>query len=400
MEIEYIAQPDVLLGQLLLDHIDIQPTPIKFTLVSAFASLQTVMRLKYPIQKLKLNECEVKIILGLDMGGTTKEVLKEVHTWGISAKIVKNRIPGHTFHPKLYILEWADRAEVMIGSNNLTEGGFFKNYEGSARVKYMFPTDRELYDAGLSQLERFINPIGDISRELNEEYLIALLSRTDIPNEQEAQERRRIQGQRAKRNMEGETELFGFERIPSPPPLSADLLEGLMILKQKQRELRESAEAEPVQIEEQISPSSFYMTLPTLQGGIPGEARIPLGALQLAEEFWGWPLNYRTILSPRRGNNTQYQEWRPIWRIITDAGVTTHEVRMYFVEKNSDFRFYARPLVNAGADLGDIVKITRVSDDEAEFECELARQGTPNHAIWLTFCNVRVKNSTRAYGFN
>jgi hypothetical protein len=72
---------------------------------------------------------------------------------------------------------------------------------------------------------------------------------------------------------------------------------------------------------------------------------------------------------------------------------------MYMYENSSDFRFYARPLVNAGADLGDIVRITRIASEDVDFECLLARQGTPEHAAWLPFCTNAVRNSTRRFGY-
>lgn len=72
---------------------------------------------------------------------------------------------------------------------------------------------------------------------------------------------------------------------------------------------------------------------------------------------------------------------------------------MYMYENSSDFRFYARPLVNAGADLGDVVRITRIAQPDAEYECVLAKQGTPEFDLWLTFCTQPVRNSPRRFGY-
>lgn len=68
-------------------------------------------------------------------------------------------------------------------------------------------------------------------------------------------------------------------------------------------------------------------------------------------------------------------------------------------ENSSDFRFYARPLVTAGGDLGDIVRIARVAEPAVEFECALAKTGTNEHRLWQAYCSIRVRNSTRSFGY-
>ena len=80
--------------------------------------------------------------------------------------------------------------------------------------------------------------------------------------------------------------------------------------------------------------------------------------------------------------------------------ITVQEVRMYMYENSSDFRFYARPLVNAGADFGDVIRIRRIVEpDGAEYECVLARNGTPEHRMWEAYCTQSVRNSQRRFGY-
>lgn len=50
---------------------------------------------------------------------------------------------------------------------------------------------------------------------------------------------------------------------------------------------------------------------------------------------------------------------------------------MYMNENSSDFRFYVRPLVNAGGDLAELVRIRRIAERDAEYECVL---GSTRHA--------------------
>jgi len=72
---------------------------------------------------------------------------------------------------------------------------------------------------------------------------------------------------------------------------------------------------------------------------------------------------------------------------------------MYEYVESSDFRFYAHRLLELGADRGDVVRITRISEPEAEFECVLARRGTGSHGAWLRYCSEPVRNSDRLYGY-
>jgi hypothetical protein len=369
------------------------------------------MRLKSPIRSIRDEGATVQFVLGLDLGGTSKEVLREVASWGIPVTIVKNRLPGHIFHPKIYLVEWPNSASIIIGSNNATEGGFFRNYESAARVDYDFPADAVPYAEAIQQLDRFLRPAGDTARALTPEYLAALLARDDIPDEFNARVRTADAGSRQPGPGEAGEEVFGIELIAPAPPLPAGLLERLITRVVSNRRQAVTADSHggvsppppaPEQ-EEQVAPAAFYMTLPKLQGpSIPGEARIPLPAIEIAQDFWGWPHSYARLESPRDGENRVYHEWKPAWRIRSveePNAVTTQSVRMYMYDNSSDFRFYARPLVTAGADLGDIVRITRIAEPDVEFECVLARQGTPQHTEWQAYCTTPVRNSTRTFGY-
>ncbi|MBN1547239.1 MAG: hypothetical protein JW902_11315 [Syntrophaceae bacterium] len=411
MRVEFIVQPDTQLGKVLTDLLDSDPNPSRIVFVAAFVSVQTIMRVKQQILYLKNAGADIRFVLGIDLGGTSQEALAELLSWQIDCRIVNHRLPGHTFHPKLYVFEWADEAAVIIGSNNITEGGFFNNYEGAAHIIYDLPDDAEDFSNVRDKLRRFLDPDGPVVKPLTDELLRDLVDRGDVPTEEEAR-KNRVASRKLKASAEGKKEpLFGTEDFDPPPPLPAELLERLIkdVLKRRSNAKKVAAKkkvtAKPIEdmVSDSIHPAAFYMTLPTLQGeNIPGEGRIPLVAVELAKEFWGWPDEYSKEVSPRQGQDRVYWNWRPQWRIWDVAApddVTTQEVRMYMYENSSDFRFYARPLVNAGADHGDVVRIRRIAEPNAEFECVLARQGTPEFDKWIKSCTRPVRNSTRRFGY-
>ena len=201
--------------------------------------------------------------------------------------------------------------------------------------------------------------------------------------------------------------IFGKEDFASPPPLPPELIARLVKDVRVRRKAAKKKAAATLPVDDQaldpILPAAFYMTLPTLQGdNIPGEGRIPLEAIELAKEFWGWPDEYAREISTRGRSIRVYWNWRPKWRVWsaeTPDNVVTQEVRMYMYENSSDFRFYVRPLVNAGGDLGDVVRIRRIAEPDAEYECVLARQGTPEYKEWIKACAQPVRSSTRCFGY-
>ena len=178
------------------------------------------------------------------MGGTSQEVLKEVVSWQTDNRIVKHRRPGFTFHPKLYLMEWQNSAEILIGSNNVTEGGLFRNYESSARIIYDLPNDNQLYDTAQNELRRFLDPSGETAYVLTEDFLNRLINQNAIPSEAEARRNRSDSVSRPSRERTGGEPLFGIENIEFPPPLPADILEGLVQSVRRRRTQRRAAQRE------------------------------------------------------------------------------------------------------------------------------------------------------------
>jgi len=407
MRIEFLTQPDIQLGSVLLENMETAPYPRQTILVSAFSNLQTILRFKTPTLAIRDAGLQVKFVLGIDLDGTSAEVLREIASWNIPVIIIKHRRSGHTFHPKLFLFEWNNKAEIIIGSNNITEGGLFSNYESSVRVFYDLPADQEIYNTAQGELRRFLDPHNNTAYPLTGELLDRLVARGELATEVES--RRTFRGHRRIARDENAEPIFGVEDIPTPPPPPQEYLDRV-IEEVRTRRRAEQGEAigeiPPVSLdaEDVVTPMAFYMTLPTLQGeNIPGEARIPLDAIRLAPEFWGWPSEYERSESPREGHNRVYWNWRPLWRVWsveTPNQIYNQEVRMYMYDNSSDFRFYVRPLVNAGGNMGDVVRIRRLSQMDAEYECVLARRGTPEYEQWIQYCTQPVRNSPRTFGYS
>lgn len=105
-----------------------------FTCLVAFASQGGVSALSNEIQEAKKRGCQLKVILGVDQKGTSKEALEEVLSWGVDAKIYHTK-EFNIFHPKVYLFENEDIFSLIVGSNNLTVPGLVQNVECSLMIK-------------------------------------------------------------------------------------------------------------------------------------------------------------------------------------------------------------------------------------------------------------------------
>ncbi|MDE6717544.1 MAG: phospholipase D family protein, partial [Muribaculaceae bacterium] len=72
-----------------------------FTCLVAFASFGGVSALTDYVLKAKSEGMQIKVILGVDQKGTSKEALEEVLRWNVEVYIYHTR-DFNIFHPKVY----------------------------------------------------------------------------------------------------------------------------------------------------------------------------------------------------------------------------------------------------------------------------------------------------------
>jgi HKD family nuclease len=188
-------------------------------LVSAFANAQAIQRIAPNIMDAKAKGANINVIVGFDVKSTTAEALKRINSLSVNSILVHNARGGHTFHPKIYLFESTDAgAEVFIGSNNLTDGGLYTNYEASTRTSFEFPADNEEYAQFFSSLEIYLNPKGNTAQTLTKELIEILVARGEVPSEMEVRINQ-AKSLRPKRNAKIPKSPFGVEKIKRPPSL-------------------------------------------------------------------------------------------------------------------------------------------------------------------------------------
>ena len=118
----------------------------------------------------------LELVVGISEGGATQQGLERSLELFDSVRVVYD-VSGRTFHPKIYLADGCDRAMVLIGSNNLTAGGFYFNYEAGAILDLDLTDESDL--AFFGAIEQLIDDLvtdTQICVELTDDSLAVLLS--------------------------------------------------------------------------------------------------------------------------------------------------------------------------------------------------------------------------------
>lgn len=102
----------------------------EFRAAIAFVKLSGVRHLGTALAEFS-RRAAVKISAGIDHGGTSMEGLRALLNAldGRGEIWVYHNETNSTFHPKVYFFKGENKADLLIGSGNLTEGGLFTNYD-------------------------------------------------------------------------------------------------------------------------------------------------------------------------------------------------------------------------------------------------------------------------------
>lgn len=183
MRVRTIAQPECQLGREISDLLELETGFTRIVLVSAFVGLRTILRLREPLLRHVEEGAELRTTVGIDLGGTSREVLEELLRWRGETHVFHNTIARATFHPKAYLFERDSAATLFVGSNNLTDGGFYTNYEAATRFDFKLPADGEEYAQLLRPLSPFLEPNGPTVLPLNADLIRILVARNELPSD-------------------------------------------------------------------------------------------------------------------------------------------------------------------------------------------------------------------------
>jgi HKD family nuclease len=132
MDVRFVSQPydD---SQNLMDFIMESSAEIQYssmTICVAWAKRSGIELVKPALEAFRDRGGTLTTILGISEGGATKQGLTLAHKLSSKAYVFHDR-RGSTFHPKIYLFKGLKFSKLFVGSNNLTAGGTYYNYEAA-----------------------------------------------------------------------------------------------------------------------------------------------------------------------------------------------------------------------------------------------------------------------------
>lgn len=447
MDLIYQPNSPLRLGEYLLAHLaDGQWT--EFRAAVAFAKRSGTQHLRDPLSEFDARAA-TRLSVGIDLLGTSTEALQDLlgSITNGSLWVFHNAVPS-TFHPKIYVFKNENRADVVVGSGNLTEGGLFTNYEASLAVTLQLtqPPDATFMAAIDGILDAWSHDIPGMCYRVTLELLDRLGTSGLLRSEAQITAATRQAaataptgapartGQQADEGggpATGAAPMFrgvAVQPAPAPPNARGPVAPGPD--EEVATTLAEAAATGPTEPgTAQMAPipvtapgglpviqlggvRSFVMTLQNTDVGFgqttPGTARrspevfIPLIALDSNPAFWKFP--HRFV--PDAGWDAAHPHERrnglgklDRHDVTMRIGVIRH-VNMFFNPQKRDLRLRNEALRRAGA-VGDILCITAVDPSIGfEYDVQIAPQGSALFQQLQAYCNTPVGHgSSKLYGY-
>lgn len=360
----------------------------RFDAAIAFARSSGVKFIFDGVRDFVGNNRDIRISVGVDLQGTSVEglsLLREavkpysltiVHSTGVS-----------TFHPKIYLFRNDTRAEVIVGSGNLTAGGLYTNFEGSISVALDLSDTAHL--EFLQEIDALLLEWSECgaAKKLDDELLAALEEAALILPEAKLSSAAEKVEVRTPKGGDTRTAIFEALRVPNPPSLTVSA---------------DKAGASPPRIATKKSAlRGFVMTLQKTDVGVgqttSGAARrspevfIPLAARNYASSFWGWP----ELFSEDRGRPDKWDRQEVKMRV----GGRIEPVNMMTWPVKHDFRLRSEALRSAG-DIGDILRLELASaDKQFDYYAAIVPIGSTEYGYYDSICSNKVRNSKKRWGY-
>lgn len=123
-------------------------------IVVAWAKRSGLRRAAVDLKAVRDRGGKVLAIVGVSEGGATEQGLEALMTQTDESHVFHDA--GRTFHPKVYLADSADKALLLVGSNNFTAGGLAWNYEAAicCELDLTIDSDRQVRDDVVAYFDR------------------------------------------------------------------------------------------------------------------------------------------------------------------------------------------------------------------------------------------------------
>lgn len=203
------------LGNVLIDQIENYDYS-SLTIFSAFAKNSGVLRLKSSLEKFKKNTGYIKAFIGIDLDGTSYEALLNLFSLCDELYVIHSENMSTTYHSKIYLLENTTCAWCAIGSNNLTGGGLWTNFESASIQEYSLPTQKSELDNIYSIINKYSDNSYICSTKIKSIDDINTLLYSNYINKEISQKIATTQNRIIKKANQKRNHLFGSEKVSIP----------------------------------------------------------------------------------------------------------------------------------------------------------------------------------------
>ena len=202
------------LGTILIN--EIKQNYSSLTIFSAFAKNSGVLRLKEAIEKHRSKGGCVTAFIGIDLDGTSYEALLNLFSLCDNLYVIHSKNFSTTYHSKIYLLEKSDKAWCAVGSNNLTGGGLWTNFESCNIETYKIPDEQECLASIHEIVEKYTNSAYKCSFKISSIDDINVLLDAKYITKEISQRIENISKRKAQQKRHKKTPLFGSEKVTMP----------------------------------------------------------------------------------------------------------------------------------------------------------------------------------------
>lgn len=191
-----------------------------FTIFSAFAKNSGVLRLKDSLETFKKNGGHIKAFIGIDLDGTSYEALLNLFTLCDELYVIHSESFSTTYHSKIYLLENSYRAWCAIGSNNLTGGGLWTNFESCSIQTFHLPSEKKELENIDAVIAKYMDPNYSCSTKITSIDDINILLDANYITKEVSQKIDNISKRISQKQRQKKNPLFGSEKVAIPTIVS------------------------------------------------------------------------------------------------------------------------------------------------------------------------------------
>lgn len=202
------------LGDILIN--ELKNSYSSFTVFSAFAKNSGVLRLKSALEEHRKRGGSVTAFIGIDLDGTSYEALLNLYSLCDNLYVIHSENFSTTYHSKIYLLQKIDKAWCAVGSNNLTGGGLWTNFESCDIETFTLPSESSKLDSINEIIQKYMDASYECSTKISDIFDIDKLLDANYITKEVSQRIENISIRTAQKSRLRKTSLFGSEKVSMP----------------------------------------------------------------------------------------------------------------------------------------------------------------------------------------